>query len=102
MKDIAINVNVEYTLTAEPGSVSDYGTITANAKLASLIFGSTIIAKDGKLDVTINTLSGSVSDIAYDLDSHSWVIRFADKAAHSSIVSAVTDGINKAMSTMKD
>lgn len=73
-------------MVANPGDVKDYGTIKVNVGLDKFTMGGTAATKDGKLTLNIETMKGDLSKMEYTLDSHSWVIKMADAAAHGTIV----------------
>lgn len=88
-------------MTANPGNINDNGDIVVNVGLDKFTFDSTITADAaGKVAVKISTMSGDLSKLDYKLDSHSWVIKMADAAAHDQIVAQITNAVNQALNGM--
>lgn len=85
-------------MLANPGSISDYGDIVVTAGIDKFSLDAVVtVGADGRVAVKIGTMAGDVSKLDYKLDSHSWVIKMADAAAHGTIVSQITGAVNKAL-----
>lgn len=86
-------------MLANPGNIRDQGDIKVSVAIEKVEIDVTVsVGDDKKIAVTVDKQEGDISKLDYKLDSHSWVIKMADAAAHGTIVSKIKEAVSEVLS----